>query len=341
MLALTQCWFTRTHIPSYPGQRNREGVYRSECRHCDRPIISTDRKVWHLAEGFNLLTVYQGIEKPFLYLIDTRNDFVVARFPIDHLECEDDVEAFAAQIKAENNVGDADSDLALRDSRKRKFPRRKAEKPDKPAAALPVEVAPPADAAAVLAAQPAMLTTAEALASSAPLAANPAREARDADQLTGLPGRGAFETVFEADYREALASGASLSIAMVDIDRLDRLNRAHGLDTGDRLIRAVSEALGRIADCHRHLSRNRGLEFLLLLRGADADQAATSLAPVLRAVAGLTDLAVDGLAPGLSCGVTTVPLEGDPRSALRAADVALHRAKAEGGSRIVKGQIEG
>ena len=93
MLALTQCWFTRTHVPDYPGRKSSEGVFRSDCRHCDRPIISWDKKAWHLAEGFNLLSVYSGMDKPFLYLIDTRNDFVVARFPIDHLSFEDEVEA--------------------------------------------------------------------------------------------------------------------------------------------------------------------------------------------------------------------------------------------------------
>ena len=123
MLALTQCWYTRTHVPASSSRKGSEGVFRSECQHCDRPIISWDKKAWHLAEGFNLLSVYQGMEKPFLYLIDTRNDFVVARFPIDHLETEPEVEALIEQIKAENNVGDPDNDLALRDSRKRKFRR--------------------------------------------------------------------------------------------------------------------------------------------------------------------------------------------------------------------------
>lgn len=307
MLALTQCWFTRMHVPSHAGRRDGGGVLRSECRHCDRPIISWDKQAWHLAEGFNLLSVYQGIEKPFLYLIDTRNDFVVARFPIDHLEFEGEVEAFAEQICAENGVNDPDSALALRDSRKRKFPR----KPPIRNGAIAVNLLP-----------------------------STGIPSRDADKLTGLPGRGSFEAVFESECAAALGGEAGLSIAFVDPDRLDRLNRAKGLDAGDALIRQVAERLARVADGWLHLSRNRGLEFLLLSQ-ARADGLALGLARACNDLAGSGAFTVDGKAPGLSCGVAAVPVTGDPRTALRAADVALHEAKARGGSCVVRGTQDG
>ena len=88
MLALAQCWFTRKHVPTQSGRRNREGVYHSDCQHCRRSIVSWDRTAWHLAEGFNLLQLTQGAEEAFLFLVDTRDDMVVARFPIDHLDTE-------------------------------------------------------------------------------------------------------------------------------------------------------------------------------------------------------------------------------------------------------------
>jgi len=318
MLALTQCWYTRTHVPASSSRKGSEGVFRSECQHCDRPIISWDKKAWHLAEGFNLLSVYQGMEKPFLYLIDTRNDFVVARFPIDHLETEPEVEALIEQIKAENNVGDPDNDLALRDSRKRKF-RRTPLKPKQPEIeALVVPVGPPS-----------------ALPDCAPI------EPRHLDKLTGLPGRGSFETVFEAEYRHALAEQGALVVAFVDPDRLDRLNRVQGLDTGDKLITLIADELAALPGCHRHISRNRGLELLLLLRDADADTVAKALDRVCQAVARHSEFTVDDLAPGIACGVAQIAVDGDPRLALRAADVALHRAKAQGGGCVVKGVTEG
>ncbi|MBC2662693.1 GGDEF domain-containing protein [Novosphingobium flavum] len=317
MLALTQCWFTRTHVPAYPGRKNAEGVFRSDCRHCDRPIISWDKKAWHLAEGFNLLSVYQGMEKPFLYLIDTRNDFVVARFPIDHLETEPEVEAYMEQIKADNGVNDPESSLALRDSRKRKF-RRTPLKPKQPGIeAFAVPAGPP-----------------EPLDGAAP--ADP----RDCDKLTGLPGRGTFEAVFEAECRNAREHGLPLVIAFVDPDRMDKLNRAQGLDHGDKLITLIADELASLPGCHRHLSRNRGLEFVLLLRNADADVVAKALDQIRRTVADRKEFAVEGEGPGIACGLAQIAVDGDPRLALRAADVALHRAKAEGGNRVVKGVME-
>lgn len=316
MLALTQCWFTRTHVPEGNGKRDGTGIWRSDCRHCDRPIISWDKKAWHLAEGFNLLNVYQGIEKPFLYLIDTRNDFVVARFPIDHLTTEDAVEAFADQIKADNAVDDPESALALRDSRKRKFPRARREAgPGGASEAHPVEGGAIDVGGLSEAATRAMLSR--------------------GDKLTGLPGRGSFEAVFEAECRHAAAAGHPLTVAFVDPDRLDRLNRVKGLDMGDRLILHLAEELAMVAAGHCHISRNRGLEFLLLIRDAETAAVATALERVCREVTELSEFTVDELPPGLSCGVAAVDAAGDPRLALRAADVALHRVKAQGGGGLL------
>jgi len=319
MLALTQCWYTRTHVPNHPGRKGREGVFRSDCRHCDRPIISWDKQAWDLAEGFNLLSVYQGMEKPFLYLIDTRNDLVVARFPIEHLETEPEVEALAEQIKADNNVGDSENALALRDSRKRKF-RRTPLKPQLQ------EIKSPEIESLVVPASGQL-----GLPDGAPV------EPRDRDKLTSLPGRGTFEAVFDAECRHALAENGTLVVAFVDPDRLDRLNRAHGLDAGDKLIRLVADELAALPGCHRHISRNRGLELLLLQRGGDADAMASALDRLCQTMAGHQEFAVDGLAPGIACGVAQIAVDGDPRLALRAADVALHRAKAQGGGCAVKG----
>lgn len=321
MLALTQCWFTRTHIPAHAGRRDGDGVYRSECRHCDRPVISWDKQAWHLAEGFNLLSLYQGMEKPFLYLIDTRNDFVVARFPIDHLGFEDEVEAFAEQVRADNGVDDPESALALRDSRKRKFPR-----------------APRAQAAAAGGEH-------HVEGGAIDVGGLPEPQARAmlarGDKLTGLPGRGAFEAVFEAECRHALASGHALTVAFADPDRLDRLNRVKGLDTGDELVRHIAGELVMVAGGHCHISRNRGLEFLMLVRDARPAAVAEALERVCREVTTLSEFAVDDLAPGLACGVAAVPVAGDPRLALRAADVALHEAKARGGGCVVEGPAAG
>lgn len=289
MLALTQCWFTRRHYPDEVGHKNSEGVYRSVCRSCERPIISWDRSIWHLAEGFNLMQVYNSSEHAFLFLVDTRDDLVVARFPIDDLETEEEVEQFALKIRLENGVDEPGSMLLLRDSRGGRKKKRR-----KPVAKAPPGKFKPAPA--------------------------PVYPTESPDDLTGLPGRGLFEAAFAAACEQAWDTQAPLSVAFVDIDGLDHINRLQGLDAGDRVIGQVAQLLRAGNDGPLHLSRNRGLEFIMLLPGADAVQA-TARVGQLQA-----EIARSGVA-SVSCGVAQVALDGDCRAALRAADEALHRAK--------------
>lgn len=300
MLALAQCWFTRKHVPIQPGRRNRDGVFRGDCRHCRRPIVSWDRAAWHLAEGFNLLQLTQGAEEAFLFLVDTRDDMVVARFPIDHLETEAEVRAFAQQIRIDYQMDRLGNTLDLRDSRKGKRRRRGGHHP-------------------------------------AEAAGQPGTAAADADALTGLPGRASFEIAFPLACANAQLRHHHLTLAFVDIDGLDPINRAHGLDGGDAVVRHVAAQLAALGQCNTYLSRNRGLEFILLFPGAGASLTQARLEHLRDAIVGTGLAEVPGARVSISCGLAEVPIEGDPRSALRAADLALQRAKANGRNAVVSG----
>ena len=306
MLTLTQCWFTRKHTPSEPVPRSGKDVFHSHCKSCDRPIISWDRSVWHLAEGFNLLQVYRGLNTSFLYLVDTRVDVVVARFTIDHLKTEPEIAAYARQICADNGVDDPDSVLELRDSRKGNTKPKGAKNP---------------------------------AGTSAPAAAAPP-PAADADRLTGLPGRGTFETAFATECSRAQAQNARLTVAFVDIDQLDRYNRAHGLDAGDAAVQFVAAQLAGLGECQCHISRNRGLEFILLFRGAGADLAQSRLENVRKLIAGSKLPEAPDQPLSVSCGLSEIQADGDPRTALRSADVALHHAKAHGRNTVIAGECD-
>ena len=289
MLALAQCWFTRKHVPLQSGRRNRDGVFRGECRHCRRLIVSWDRSAWHLAEGFNLLQLTQGAEEAFLFLVDTRDDMVVARFPIDHLETEAEIRAFAQQIRVDYQMDSHGNPLELRDSRKGKRRRR------------------------------------------------PAGHAAAADALTGLPGRASFEIAFPLACANAQLRRTHLALAFVDIDGLDPINRAHGLDGGDAVVRHVAEQLAAMGQCNTYLSRNRGLEFIVMFPGAGASLAQARLEHLRDAIVGTGLAEAPGARVSISCGLTEVPIDGDPRSALRAADLALQRAKANGRNAVIAG----
>lgn len=296
MLALTQCWFTRKHVPLQSGRRNRDGVFRSECRYCDRAIVSWDRNAWHLAEGFNLLQVTQAIEGAFLFLVDTRDDVVVARFPIDHLDTEAEINAYMQQIRHDYQMDELGNTLELRDTRKGK--RRKRQP-----AAGPVPVA----------------------------------AAGDADKLTGLPGRASFEVAFPLACANAQLKREHLTVAFVDIDGLDPINRAHGLDGGDAVVCHVAAQLAGLGQSTCYLSRNRGLEFIVTFPGAGASLVQTRLEHLRDDIVATGLDAAPGARVSISCGIAEVSLDGDPRMALRAADLALQRAKADGRHSVVIG----
>lgn len=116
MLALTQCWFTRAHQPGGRKHREKDGSITGECRHCHRRIVSWGRNRWFLADGFNVTRLAETTGTRFLYLIDTADDFVLARFPIAATMDEAAVAAMRADLAEEYLAGQAGEGLELRDS---------------------------------------------------------------------------------------------------------------------------------------------------------------------------------------------------------------------------------
>jgi len=168
-----------------------------------------------------------------------------------------------------------------------------------------------------------------------------AKARRDAehDHLTGLPNRRAFESLLDRHYREAQAALEALSVAFCDIDHFKRINDTHGHDTGDRVIQAIASALAETSGDNCHVARHGGEEFVMLFRGLGKQQACAQLDFVRERFAGRnfrnrrTDEPIGQIT--FSGGVADVFAYGNPRDALKAADIALYEAKEGGRNRIV------
>jgi len=165
------------------------------------------------------------------------------------------------------------------------------------------------------------------------------------DELTGLPGRRAFE--------DALARlGGRYAIAMVDIDHFKRFNDAHGHDAGDQLLRMVGATLGRAPGGGRAF-RYGGEEFAVLFPGKPAAETMPHLEALRRAIeaSGFTLRGRDRprrkpkrvaasrsprkLSVTVSAGVADSSESGsNPREVVKAADRALYRAKRAGRNRV-------
>ena len=92
-------------------------------------------------------------------------------------------------------------------------------------------------------------------------------EARDnarRDPLTDLPNRRAFEEA----YAERALSGATLCLAMCDIDHFKAVNDRFGHAVGDRVLKAIAEALLKACDGHL-VARYGGEEFAILFIGVE------------------------------------------------------------------------
>jgi diguanylate cyclase (GGDEF)-like protein len=96
------------------------------------------------------------------------------------------------------------------------------------------------------------------------------------DELTGLPGRRAFN--------EALAGlGETYSIAMVDVDHFKNFNDTFGHDTGDQVLRNVAGHLARVTGGGKAY-RCGGEEFAVLYPGIDVDDAIDLAEKLRRAI---------------------------------------------------------
>jgi diguanylate cyclase (GGDEF)-like protein len=94
------------------------------------------------------------------------------------------------------------------------------------------------------------------------------------DQLTGLPNRRAWDDRLERELGRAGRSERPLTVAVIDLDRLKRVNDTHGHDQGDRLIARCAHAWSGTLRESDFLARLGGDEFVVLLPELDAAAAA-------------------------------------------------------------------
>lgn len=167
------------------------------------------------------------------------------------------------------------------------------------------------------------------------------------DSLTGLANRHSYEVEFRRLWREAVASGTSLSAIVIDIDHFKMVNDTRGHLYGDRmLVRVASLLLQGLRGKDDFAARFGGEEFVVLLPSATREGAVTVAERIrkLVEVAGSPAIQEQGIQPpmsSVSCGVASCwPTESCNREdLLEAADKALYEAKRSGRNRVCWGEI--
>jgi diguanylate cyclase (GGDEF)-like protein len=162
------------------------------------------------------------------------------------------------------------------------------------------------------------------------------------DELTGLPGRRAFNSVMER-------LEGNYAIAMCDVDHFKRFNDTHGHDAGDQVLRMVGAKLAHVGGGGRAF-RYGGEEFLVVFRGRSAREAEPFAESLRRSIAdaGFVLRGPDrarkprpaaqtneASAPRVNISISIGLAErskrhSTPELVLDAADAALYRAKEAG-----------
>lgn len=157
------------------------------------------------------------------------------------------------------------------------------------------------------------------------------------DALTGLWNRAAILDILTRELSRARRQPAPLGILLADLDRFKSVNDTCGHLAGDEVLQKVARRMLASVRAYDAIGRYGGEEFLIVLPGCD-ESSTRDKAEQLRAVLdGRTvETAAGPLRVTLSIGVlsTDVWCEGDADALLRAADVALYRAKAAGRNRV-------
>jgi diguanylate cyclase (GGDEF)-like protein/PAS domain S-box-containing protein len=144
------------------------------------------------------------------------------------------------------------------------------------------------------------------------------------DSLTGLYNRTYFDISFE---RAAQSGSFPLSIIVADLDGLKQVNDTQGHGAGDRLIKDAANILQMAFRGDDIIARTGGDEFVVLLQGMDAEEAAAALARI-RSCEETFNRTLDGPPVKISLGAATALSGKGASQALREADARMYAEKA-------------
>lgn len=154
------------------------------------------------------------------------------------------------------------------------------------------------------------------------------------DPLTDLPNQAAFDEKLPRRLADAVRRAQPLSIIELDVDDFGELNRQHGEEAGDSVLRDIGQVLSQQAKGYDLAARLAADEFAIILSGADLDEARDLARQVRAAVTRRYHWFGDSDArPTVSAGVATAR-PGEDRGALLARVAqALQAARDAGGDR--------
>ena len=154
------------------------------------------------------------------------------------------------------------------------------------------------------------------------------------DGLTGISNRRNFNDCFYKEFERAKRYAQPMTLAVVDLDYLKKLNDTYGHTVGDNAIKAVASVLSRSSRSIDVVARYGGEEFCLLFPNTLLEESVLIAERVRKLI---TETEVDGtdVTISASIGVANFPLHAnDPDDLFKRADEALYKAKSNGRNQV-------
>jgi len=155
------------------------------------------------------------------------------------------------------------------------------------------------------------------------------------DPLTGLANRLRLDEQMQKTFMKQRKGGAHEALLFIDLDRFKLINDSLGHNVGDRVLVEVAQRLRDALRPSDQLFRFGGDEFIVLLHELTCDRDAEQVSQ--RILDNLHQpLHMDGCTLVVSASIGIAPLHdnGKAQDVLRAADLALYKAKSAGKARF-------
>ena len=155
--------------------------------------------------------------------------------------------------------------------------------------------------------------------------------------LTGLPNRRMFLERLVQELAHAQRDDRLVAIMFINLDRFQQINSSFGHHAGDLLLQAVAGRLRKHARAGDTVAHVGGDEFGFVLTDMKSAQGAADVAQGLIDTLAREPVSVDGKEFFVTAciGISLYPFDGiEANTLVKNASVALHHAKAVGGSRF-------
>ncbi|WP_306533914.1 diguanylate cyclase [Geobacter sp.] len=159
------------------------------------------------------------------------------------------------------------------------------------------------------------------------------------DHLTGLYNRRFLKRRMEEELARSIRQNLALTVILIDLDNFKIYNDLCGHLAGDRALKKTARILTESARQMDVVTRYGGEEFCIILPGTSKKESIFVAERIRREIEAEEFPHEENLPQGrltASIGVASYPEDGTTEAVLlKAADVALYRAKSEGRNRVV------